>query len=250
MSFLLMNSQEIYYSFRNHHASQNLILIHGAGGSEAFWPLPFKKNQIANYYAIDLPGHGKSKRKGFTSISQYAELVQNFVEKLKLNHVVLLGHSMGGAIALSVALQRPAWLSRLVLIGAGGKLTVHPLLLEKLQNDFEGAIELILKNIYGDQISSLLMAEAKRSLHRIGQQTLLNDFIACNQFDQIDRLHEIKIPTLVIVGEKDRSTPVEYSELLHSKIQGSTLKIIPDGHHMVFLEQPEEVNKELIHFLG
>lgn len=250
MTYIKINHKEIYYSFRDHSSSQNLIFIHGAGGSESFWPLAFKKNPIANYYAVDLEGHGKSSGGGLSTIQAYAEFVESFINKLGLHSVILLGHSMGGAIALSLAIKKPTWLSQLVLMSTGARLKVHPILLEKLRTDFEGAVELVLQTIYGDRISPLLIKEARKYLLQFGSNKLLKDFTACNQFDLMNALDQVEVPTLILAGENDPVTPLKYSEYLHQKIKQSILKVVPNGNHMFFLEKPEEVKKELNDFLN
>lgn len=249
MTYIKINHDEVYYSFRNYHSSQNLVYIHGAGGSESFWPLVYKKNPIANFYALDLSGHGKSTGEGFQTIELYTDVVEKFITQLNLHSVILLGHSMGGAIALSLTIRKPQWLSKLVLISSGARLKVHPILLEKLKTDFEEVVDLILQTIYGTRIDSLLTIEAKKYLFKLGSEIILKDFIACNEFDLMNNIDQIDIPTLILVGSEDKVTPVKYSEYLHQKIRNSILKIIPDGSHMLFLEKSEEIKKELNDFL-
>ncbi len=249
MTYIKINHEEVYYSFRNHDSSQNLLYIHGAGGSESFWPLVYKKNPIANFYALDLSGHGKSTGKGLRTVEAYADFVEEFIRQLDLHSVILLGHSMGGAIALSLAIRKFQWLSKLVLMSSGARLKVHPILLEKLKTDFEEAVDLILQTIYGSRIYSLLKIEAKKYLFKLGPEIILKDFTACNEFDLMNNIDQIDIPTLILVGSEDKVTPVKYSEYLHQKIRNSILKIIPDGSHMLFLEKSEEIKKELNDFL-
>lgn len=250
MTYIKINHQEIYYSFRNHSSSENLVLIHGAGGSESFWPLAFKKNPIANYYAVDLEGHGKSAGKGLKTIQDYANFVEKFIEQLNLHSVILFGHSMGGAIALSLAIKNPTWLSKVVLLSTGARLKVHPIFLEKLKTDFKHAIDQVLETIYGNSISPLIIKEARKYLLQFGSHKLLNDFNACNDFDLMNDLDRIEVPTLILAGENDQVTPLKYSEYLQQKIKHSIIKVIPQGNHMFFLEKPEEVKKALNDFLN
>jgi pimeloyl-ACP methyl ester carboxylesterase len=78
----------------------------------------------------------------------------------------------------------------------------------------------------------------------------LNDMLCCDKFDIMDRIHEIKVPTLVICGSDDVMTPPKYSRYLASKIAGARELIIEGGTHMVFAEQPVAVNKAIETFLN
>ncbi len=85
-----------------------LVLIHGAGGTHLHWPAELRMLDSTAVYALDLPAHGKSAPPGRTSIEEYADDIAAFVEALGLEHVVLVGHSMGGAIAQTIGLRKPS----------------------------------------------------------------------------------------------------------------------------------------------
>jgi pimeloyl-ACP methyl ester carboxylesterase len=76
------------------------------------------------------------------------------------------------------------------------------------------------------------------------------DFVACNNFDVRDRVSLIQAPSLIIVGDEDRLTPVKWSQFLKDKIPGSSLQVVARAGHMVMLEQPEEVNRSILTFLA
>jgi pimeloyl-ACP methyl ester carboxylesterase len=80
---------------------------------------------------------------------------------------------------------------------------------------------------------------------RIGPAVLLSDFLCCDRFDIMDRVPEIKVPTLVIVGTQDEMTPVKYAQYLANKIPGSKLVIIEGATHSVATEKPDEVNEAI-----
>ena len=78
---------------------------------------------------------------------------------------------------------------------------------------------------------------------------LLNDMLCCDRFDIMDRVHEIRLPTLALCGSEDVMTPPKYTKYLASKIEGARYVIIEGGTHMVFAEQPRAVNQAIEDYL-
>ena len=85
---------------------------------------------------------------------------------------------------------------------------------------------------------------------KMGPYPRLNDLLACDRFDITDRVHEIKVPALIIVGTNDTQTPVRYSEFLHEKIAGSKLIIIEGAGHGAAGERPDIVNPAIAEFMA
>jgi len=106
------------------------------------------------------------------------------------------------------------------------------------------------QNLFSTHADPLLISESEKQLSKINPKVLLGDFVACDNFDIRDRIKEIKIPTLIIVGEKDCMTPPSYSQFLAENILGAQLEIIKDAGHMVMLEKPDEVSKLIVSFIN
>ena len=111
-----------------------LVLVHGAGGSADLWaPQLTGLADLARVVAVDLPGHGPRRGGGGQSIVAYADWLGEFLDALGDGPAVVVGHSMGGAIAQTVALARPERLAGLVLVATGARLRVMARLLELLR---------------------------------------------------------------------------------------------------------------------
>ncbi len=194
-------------------------------------------------FALDLPGHGKSPAGGEVSIEDFAGRVVAWRRGQGIAGTVLVGHSMGSAIALTVALREPEALAGLVLIGSGPRLRVNPVLLEQTARaeTFVAAVEQILKWSFAPEASPRLVAQARRIMLAASPAILHADLQACDAFDVADRLAEVRVPTLIIVGSRDRMTPPRLSEALHQGIEGSRLQPVDGAGHMVMLEEPETV---------
>lgn len=223
--------------------SPPLVFVHGAGGNHLHWPPQIRRLPDQTVYSVDLPGHANSEGSGHSRIEDYVNSIDAWMAALDLSKIILGGHSMGGAITLQFALQSPEKLLGLILFGTGGRLRVSPLILDSTADPalFEEAVDLIIEWSFSANAPEQLVELAKRRMLEVDHNVIHHDFIACDNFDVIDRLNEIDIPALVVCGEDDRLTPMKYSEFLLDKLESAHLTRVPDAGHMVMLEQPEEV---------
>ena len=229
-----------------------ILLIHGAGGSHLYWAPEIRRLNGFRVVALDLPGHGKSEGIGRQSITAYVEAVQNFMDAIDMPAAIIVGHSMGSAVALQLALDAPDRVLALVMVGGGSRLRVHPLILENAVNPatFSLAVKSINDWAFGVDCDPRLRELASQRMEKETRPTVLHgDFLACNDFDATERLGEIKKPTLIICGSEDRMTPLRYSQALHEQIKGSTMVEIEGAGHMVMIEKPREVAEALDDFV-
>ena len=282
MPYTNVAGEKIFYF---HHqddpkGQRTLVFVHGAGGSHLNWPPQLRRLAGAKTYALDLPGHGQSEGQGRTSISAYADFVAAFLKTLGLSKsqkltgdrqirrpvagsgdpaeanwdllglkkVTLVGHSMGGATALDFALRYPERLAGLVLVGSGARLRVAPAILDGIRQDFQAAVRLICDYAFTFDAPEQLKREGRRQMGQIHPDVLYGDFAACDAFDVMDRLGEIRCPTLAICGTADRLTPPKYSTYLRDNILTAQLVLIEGAGHMVMLEQPEAVSQAIADF--
>ncbi|MDO9303211.1 MAG: alpha/beta hydrolase [Anaerolineales bacterium] len=228
-----------------------VILIHGAGGTHLSWPPQIRRLADEKIYALDLPGHGKSEDAGRQSIDEYADDVIAFMDELKMRVAVIVGHSLGSAVALTLALKYPKQVLGLGLLGSGSRLRVSPILLETAgnPNTFESAVEMVNGNCFCSETPQNLIEHSKRTMLEIRPPVLLGDLLACNEFDVTSQLDKITVPTLIICGAEDKMTPLKFSELLQSGIANSQLHVLDKAGHMVMLEQPDAVADLLKQFI-
>ena len=242
-----------YFMHRDENAGEKppLVLIHGAGGDHLYWPPEIRRLAGQRVFAIDLPGHGKSPGSGEKSIQAYASRVREWLLKLGQPRAFFAGHSMGAAIALSMALDYPDCAYGLALVGSGASLRVNPVMLEMLADPgkFPQAVEVIIHWSFSRQAPPGLIKLAARRMAASSPEVLYHDLLACQDFDVSDRLAEINIPTLVICGTVDKMTPLRLSNHLTSRIPEAQLEAIPDAGHMVMLEQPQAVAAAMAKFL-
>jgi len=167
-------------------------------------------------------------------------VVSGVLDALHLTHAVLAGHSMGGAIALWLALHQPERVRGLVLAGTGAKLRVHPDILQAAKE--------------GRPVGTapVLGAQSHSSSARpptAAPEVVYGDWVACDTFNVMDRLGEIHVPTLVLVGANDMMTPPKYAGFLAKGIKGAKLVTIEGAGHSPMLDKPAEVAAAIQPFL-
>ncbi len=227
-----------------------IVFIHGAGGTHLHWPPQVRRLIDQRVLALDLPGHGKSGGVGSQSIADYARAVVDFLDSAKLNAAIFVGHSMGSAIALTLALDFPKRVLGLGLVGSGARLRVAPEILENTASEamFPVAVKLINDAEFSPSVNPRLKELAAARMAEIRPSVLHGDFLACNEFDVMQRLGEISVPTLILCGTDDILTPPRYAEYLRNNIPAAHLITFPGAGHMVMLEQPEAVANALAVF--
>ena len=225
-----------------------IVFIHGSGDSARIWRSQLEYFGKDRAFAIDLPGHGQraDNLPEAVSVTEYAQAAHTIIfDELRLDHPIIAGHSLGGAIALMMGLEYQSELGGLILIGTGARLRVHPDLLKGAKETPQQANQQLQLLAIADTTNPLILAGPENEPAKTESNMLYRDLSACNVFDVMTRLGEIHLPTLIICGAEDRLTPVKYSEYLHSHIAGSTLRIIPQAGHYVFREQPKAVNRAI-----
>lgn len=229
-----------------------VLLIHGAGGSHLNWPPQLRRLSGQRVFTLDLPGHGKSEGVGRQDITEYAKAVFEFMKVLRLSSAVVVGFSMGSAIALSLALKYRKRVVGLGLIGSGGKMRVALSTLELASNasSFLLAVETIVENSYGSEVDPRIKELAVEQMQETRQAVLYSDLVACDTFDVMERASKIHVPTLLVCGSADRMMPPNRSEYLRDQIEGAQLHILEGAGHMVMVERPDEVAGLLIDFLN
>lgn len=217
------------------------VFVHGAGCTPAsFGSFP---ERFAGSVTLTLPG-----RCGDASAPSSVEAFADFVVSALAGFsgagdsggVVLCGHSMGGAVALEVALRGVAGVRGLVLLGSGSRLRVAPAIFERLDADFPAAARELAGWFFADPTPERL-AGAVADMLLVGQAQTLRDFRACDAFDVGVRLHELRVPVLAVTGERDAMTPPKYAQSLADRVPLGSARIIADAGHFAMIERPDEV---------
>ena len=225
-----------------------LIFIHGAGNTGEVWH--YQVEHFANSDAVYLPGH-LAPGELCGTVEDYSDWLHDYIVERKYSDPIIIGHSLGGAIAQIYALKYPQDVKALILVGSGARLKVAPQFLSLIREGIESPsawLEDFVKPRYG-QVASDVRDIIIKKIAQLGAEVQLNDMLCCDAFDIMDRVDQIKVPTLVICGTGDQMTPPKYGSYLAAKIEGSEFITIDGGTHLVFAEKPEAFNQAIEQFL-
>lgn len=222
--------------------------------------------------APDLPGHGQSEPlavglSGAERLAAYRDVIAAVGTSLGIGRAVLVGHSMGGAVALLAALRWPEKVAGLVLLNSAAALPVTEELLDLLHRTLPGEdatqasesdpspwvdrmpgelAELSFSPATAPQVRERWQA----MLLAATRQTVLDDFAACKSFDVRESLENLHVPTLMIGGADDLLVPPQQLAATAARIAGAELHIVPGTAHLTHVEQPDRFFALLGEFLG
>jgi 3-oxoadipate enol-lactonase len=253
METVTHNGRDTSYRATGFGDEAPVLYVHGSGGTHQVWVGQYGDREHPRpAVALDLSGHGDSADTGAApgpeALDAYADDVVAVARETGAG--VLCGNSLGGAIALHVALERDLPLDGLVLADTGAKLSVHPDLLEWLQTDFDRAVEFLHGEdfLFHDPTEEA-EAASKAAMYECGSAVTYRDFETCNRFDVRDRLGEVEVPTLAVCGEHDRLTPPKFHHYLADQLPDCEAVELADAAHLPFVERPTAFNAAVGAFL-
>jgi pimeloyl-ACP methyl ester carboxylesterase len=253
-----------------------ILLIHGiAGRSEQWLDSMALLAESHTVVAPDLLGHGRSaKPRGDYSLGAYASGLRDLLVTLDLPKATVVGHSLGGGIALRFAYQFPERTGRLVLVSSGGLgREVHPLLRAATLPGSELVLPLISNETVrnaGTAVSQLVgrlgfragpdIAEFARGYGSLSDADSRQAFIHTlravidhggQRVNAVDRLYLAEdVPTLIVWGRRDPIIPVSHSGIAHRGMPGSRLEVFDDAGHFPQLDEPVRFARTLADFVA
>lgn len=239
MEFLSFEQHGLKLHYRVTGRGDPIILIHGLSGSTGWWrynvPVLALQHRV---YLLDLVGYGHARRQKALGLSGDVTLISAWLQTLDLQNVTLIGHSMGGHVALRVAEQNPDRVSALVLACASGLLkgNLVRLALRLPHAGLKGRSTFLPRILFDSTRAGL------PNLWRSGQGVLADDVQP--------RLERVKARTLVIWGERDVVIPSVLGRALAAGIPGAKYVEIPRAGHVVMVDAPRQFNRAVLSFLS
>ncbi len=254
MPFVSVQNRKMHYVERG-VGEKVVLFVHGWLSSHRWWePILDRLPPGVRGYAVDLCGAGESEQaSGPYTLASYAADLHTFAEAVGVRRFLLVGHSMGGGVALLYALDHPERPAGLVLVNPLAPFGTRTdpqtdAWVRAQQGNLEGIrsmIELAFATPPLPETIERLVLDALRWGPRVYSETL--DDMA--RFDVRDRLSELRLPTLVLWGDRDVIIPFQGIAELLTRIPGCGLEVWHGVGHSPVLERPEEFAALLGRFL-
>ncbi len=223
------------------------LLLHRAGGSSRDWTAQLEQlGSRRRVVALDLRGHGGSPGPARDGILEMAGDVALHLDSGGLGPVVVVGHSMGGAVALELTLCRPDLVTEVLLVGSGAKLRVAQPVMAAVRDRFELLPQLMGKMLFGPRTPQDIVAATLADMFDAPPEVVLGDLEACHRFDVEGRLGEIGVPVTIFNGKDDYLTPPRLGRRVVERVREGKLKVIDGAGHLLPQERPELVTEAIL----
>jgi pimeloyl-ACP methyl ester carboxylesterase len=241
-------------------SASSVVLLHGLGARVSDWA--FQLPVLAERYrviAVDLPGHGGSALpRERVTIDDIADRVGALLAHLAAPPVHLVGLSLGGCVALALAVRAPARVRSLTLVNAFARLRpagprAALRLLARLAllavAPMPCVAAHVARGLFPKREQRDLYARAVASLGATSRAGYVAAVRALARFDARPRLAGVRCPTLIVVGDRDATVPRSAAETLCAGIAGARMVVVADSGHATTHDQPETLNRALLAFL-
>ena len=233
-----------------------VVFLHGAGFDRTVWRLQTRwfAHHGRSVLAIDFPAHGWSDGPALDSIAALADWTAALLDAAGFKIAALVGHSMGGLVAIETAARFPDKVRALGLCGVAAEMPVHPEMLELAKADTVKVQELMTFWGMGSALHKGGMVSPGLWLRREFLAVLSGnkpgvihaDLSACNAYKEAPaRAAQVKCPTVLVLGDGDLMTPAAKARPLATAIAGSRTVVIPDSGHFMIVERPDETLEAL-----
>lgn len=265
MPHAVVQGRKLYYELHGASAGPPLVLAVGVGGSSRGWhavqvPELSKRRRVL---VFDYPGVGSSDGDAAPfGTADLADVLAELLDVLELGPADVLGAFMGGMVAQQLALRHPAHVRRLVLVGTYARpdakrrmLLTHWRELARVDAPLEVMVrERLLWTAQDETIEQTDLIESMIAFFTRDGAPLTPDLFArqcdaCLEHDTLDRLRDLRHPTLVLCGRHDALTPPKLHRELADEIPEARLVTVTAGAHLVMVEAADAFNSAVLDFL-
>lgn len=253
MKTIVLNNQLISY-FTNFKANSGtpIIFLHGWRVDSKIWleTIDMMRNEgIENdIYAIDFPGFGSSPSpKEEFKLSDYCDLIEQFIIKQNLKKVILVGHSFGGRVAIKLSATKPELFEKIILVDSGGLKT------DQNKKIALNVVAKIVKPFFANKLMQPLRSQIYKKIGAddyLATPELQKTFVNIINEDLSKYLNKVPGPALIIWGANDTETPLESALIMSKGIHKSKMVILDDAGHFCFQDKPEEFIQAIKEFLN
>jgi pimeloyl-ACP methyl ester carboxylesterase len=228
------------------------VCIHGSADNHHAYDRLLDALPDRERYAINLPGRAGTDGPALETAAEMETFLSRFIDSEVEGDYLVAGHSLGGGVAIEHALTtRSERLKGIVLLATGGRLRVHPMILQLFEQVAQsGEMPPLPPGLYEQGADPELIAQASENRELTPIMTGGLDWRAADRFDRMQDLKDIQIPALIIAGTNDALTPPKYAEYLAANIPENELHIIEGAGHMLVMERVLEVSEAIQGFMS
>jgi pimeloyl-ACP methyl ester carboxylesterase len=225
-------------------------MLHGLAGDSRLF-----HNQIRYFspsfrvIAPDLPGHGNSGNCPACSMDDYVDTVNAIIERENSGSSIILGHSMGGAVAMNYFFKNKSRVKSLILVSTSARFRIKPENIKAAEADFDAFYESFVKGTFSRK-NELFLSAAKSGINPDMKKGILKGLEICSAINFTEKLKEITVPALLLGNRYDPILPVELTTETGKNIKGSKTVIFDKSGHVPFFEEPETFNREVESFIN
>ncbi|CAN5205425.1 alpha/beta hydrolase [soil metagenome] len=244
-----------FYNGGHSGSGPEVVLIHGAGCNHTVWRYQtrFFANRGFRVKAFDLPGHGSNRESPLDTVEEMAEWVADRIE----GRTAVIGHSLGGLVALELARTHPLLVERLALLGCGRRIAVHPELQGRAGEQHPASVQMIVGWSYDiagrigghpepgtspARVTSRLVESEIANLGRDLRAT------ATYKFGE-EAAKGLEVEALVVAGGRDRMVSATEVIAVADSIKGATFTTIPAAGHFMMTDSPDPLRSAICSFL-
>ena len=221
-----------------------LLLLHSAGATPDVWTDVRRYLFGVPVLTPALPGR-EGAGPATESVAEHATAVLRVMDDAGIDRVTVAGHSLGGAVALWLAIHARDRVAGIGVANASARMRVHPQLLAALPEGFSDVLEMIAVSNFPPGSPREWIDRRRDAYERVGGATLLADLLACDRFDVLDRLWEIRCRTQIMTGSEDALTPPKHALAMAERISAARVTHYAGAGHMLPFERAAEVAGEL-----
>ncbi len=252
----------MFYLDEGINASETVLFLHGLGAISRSWYFQIEALNQNGYRSVapDLPGFGESSFEGVSwNFNHVIHDLRKLMDQLQIERFHLVGLSMGGAIALKMALQEPERIKTVTLVSTFASLRPTSInewgyFLKRSYRVFtkspRAQAELVAGRVFPDAEKSEYRKYLVEAIASSNPLVYRRALISIAGFNKARKLPQLKMPVLVISGQDDSTIPVQAQNKMAASIPQARHVIIPGGGHAINVDQPEIFNAELLNFLN
>lgn len=214
------------------------VLVHGSGGIAEVWAPVMSMFRNVRPVAVDMPGHGESEGALSASVADAAAFIEDFRQSLKLDRIVVIGHSLGGAFAQHYAHAYPNACHAIVISNSGISFVGNLERIQKVERDWEGCIDYYALGQVSRKASPQVLAASYEMIRRRNPKILHHDISQCRGWTSREWIGTVETPALIVSAYEDEMTPLDRALELYKLMPNAQMSIISPCGHSPVLEHP------------